>query len=416
MLNNTIRNSIQTHFFSNTKPKSSEYYGSYAKINDDNTIVKTKVIVPLQNSKVTSLKKLDIVEKTEKIVYSGDKMFDKEELKKENLPENVECCLYCIETNSMYPFLKYLLMMSSDKRLVFPTFTLKDSSIEKLIKYIKSLFDSRAVITYEGKTEINKKTQLWFKYSLQNTTIGFGKSDDKYKWVLPYEIVNLRKMLTFDIDSDVIRLFLHQTDFLFLKDDKGNIYQTPIVGYYGNYYKRTKISAALGHMSESPDSIFGPYYYFNSYGRAMRYACWSVKREPTYIDGELITNNQKGRFKKGGLVRYALFLDNYTSLVSELKETDIKSENKIDITIRKSGDFDGLLDEKEIRTDWMYYYNSIIDCRYREKLTKPYHKSHYSDPIYILKDFEQQTPLEYYYVDTSKVVDNDMDVSNLVIE
>jgi len=435
MLNNTIRNSIQTHFFSKTKPKSSEAYSSYSKIDDnDKEVVDNdkevvdddkevvdddKKVVDDINTPSTTIayyKKLPPVTEKNNISYSGDKLFDKEELDKKSLPAKVEVCIFTIETSNMNPFLKFLLTLSFKNHLVFPTFGLKDSSIEKMIEYIKSLFDSSAVITYEGKTDINNTTQLWFKYSLNNKIIQQGNYDDKYKWVLPYEIINLRKMLTFDIGDEVTRMFMNQRDLLFLRNDEGSIYQTPIIGYYGNYYKRTKISAALGHMSESPDALFGPYYYFNTYGRAMRYACWSTKREPTYINGELITNDQKGRYIKGGLVRYALFLDNYTSIVSELSGKDQHNSLNINIDIKRGGDFDGLIDSNEIRKEWMYYYDTIIDCRYRDKITKSYHQGHYADPTYVLKVFEKQTPLEYYYVDTNKVVDPNMDVSNLIIE
>ena len=93
-----------------------------------------------------------------------------------------------------------------------------------------------------------------------------------------------------------------------MRDEDDIVYETPSVGYYGSYYKNIAMTSVFGLRREEPTASLGPYYYFGSYERAMRDAIWSSSKKPMKVDGELITIDEEGRYDKGGLVRFALFM------------------------------------------------------------------------------------------------------------
>ena len=96
--------------------------------------------------------------------------------------------------------------------------TCREKTMEHLIKYIKNLINNdKGVITYEGKFDFMERTQLWFQYTDKTHIIKKGTYADDIRWVLPYEIINLRKMLTFSIDKRVTNLFLFTPKFYLFK-------------------------------------------------------------------------------------------------------------------------------------------------------------------------------------------------------
>ena len=61
-------------------------------------------------------------------------------------------------------------------------------------------------------------------------------------------------------------------------------------------------------------------------------------------------------------------------------------------------------------------FNSLVSCRYLKVEKDDSTIKEYQDPTYILKDYIQQFPLEYYYVNTDKITSTDIDTDKLVIE
>ena len=210
-----------------------------------------------------------------------------------------------------------------------------------------------------------------------------------------YEIVNTKKVLTFSVNDNVTGLFLAHNEFIYLKTNTGIIYEIPRSVYYGNYYKRIAITAVMGHESQGPFASMGPYYYFGPYGRAMRYAYWTSNKQPMVVDEEEITNNDEGRYIRGGLVRFAAFLGNYTTSVVKVG----KRSDRTDVEIIDRKNFTADIEDQNISSEWVLYYDGVIQEAIR-----------YSDggditileSQYILKNYNQQFPLEYYYVNTSQ--------------
>jgi hypothetical protein len=329
------------------------------------------------------------------IHYNGLDILNTSILTADKLNEEVEICLYSIRNRKTKPLLLFCLY-KEDEDMDWPRYNMTGKTITDLVKYIRTLFSSKQIIfTYEGYFDHNGTKQIWFQFTNKNEDISLGKYSNRLWWCMVFEIVNTKKVLTFSISDNVTSLFLAHNEFIYLKTNTGVIYEIPRNAYYGNYYKRIAITAVMGHESQGPFASMGPYYYFGPYGRAMRYAYWTGNKRPMVVDEEEITNNDKGKYIRGGLVRFAVFLGNYT--ISVVKVT--KRDDKVNVELIDRKNFTADIEDQNIPSEWVLNYDGVIQEAIR-----------YSDggditilePQYILKNYNQQFPLEYYYVNTSQ--------------
>ena len=94
-----------------------------------------------------------------------------------------------------------------------------------------------------------------------------------------------------------------------------------------------------------------------------------------------------------------------------------KSKDKKSIIITKNIDqLTGDIDDTNFKYNWVSEYNSLVSCRYLKDEKDDSTIKEYQDPTYILKDYIQQFPLEYYYVNTDKITSTNIDTDKLVIE
>ena len=112
--------------------------------------------------------------------------------------------------------------------------------------------------------------------------------------------------------------------------------------------------------------------FFSSFKKAIRYGCWTSDYKKKTLYNEDISDID-GLYNKCGLIRFALFV------------------GKIDIL--DSIEFNKLQNYITSKT-WKSNYNSIF-------LTKIKFDEDNLDinPEYIIKDFNQQTPLSYHEID-----------------
>ena len=253
------------------------------------------------------------------------------------LPRNkVNICMYQITTNEL-PFLLFSLQKTDESILEFPHYIHSEQNANDIITDISKHI-------YNGYIQYNGETYMFYQIKT-DYVVSFMNRDAIIWKVLASEIVNEQKVLTFDIARNVV--------------------DSPIAGYYGSDRKRIKYIIDMGHERENPNAILGPYYYFGTYSRAMRYVFWSSNWKPVIINDEHITD-ENGKFNEGGLVRFALFLGNHT--------IDIEDKN------------------------WNEKYDSII-------LTRKKKNDRVLEPQYILKKYNQQFTLSYHDVDTNVEVD-----------
>jgi len=293
------------------------------------------------------------------------------------------------------PYIQYLLYKYPESKnktsnlLVFPFVkTSSSASVEttanKLLKRIIKIKIKATGFLQSGNTvyvfynlssvdehsSIPRAEQQWLKLI---------KKSSELWWVLMDEICNHKKSLNFPIHHSVTSLFLKNPILIYIRQDSKNI-DLPIVGYYGNYYKFLPIIASLGQKPTTwPNLEFGPFFYFTNYTGAFRYAGWTKNYKQRKVYGREIAD-ENGKILKGGIIRFALFMEKTKVLL------DTKS-SKVDKYINNS--------------HWQKKYNSLYLGRVPRVNGSVWHMN----PRYVVHRFEQQLPLSIHLVDMKSLKD-----------
>jgi hypothetical protein len=217
---------------------------------------------------------------------------------------------------------------------------------------------------------IPRAEQQWLKLIKQSSNLW---------WVLIDEICNHRKSLNFPIHKSVSSLFYLNPILIYLKQKTKNI-DIPIVGYYGNYYKFLPIIASLGQKPTTwPDLEFGPYFYFTSYEGAFRYAGWTSNYKQRKVYDKEIAD-EDGKLSKGGIIRFALFMEK-THVLLDMKNSKISKYMH--------------------KNEWTKHYNSLYLGRVPRINGSVWHMN----PRHVVKTFDQQLPLSLHLVDMDSLKD-----------
>jgi len=345
---------------------------------------------------------------------------------KKNIPKKtygkIHVCVYKVNSQEMLPFIMFLLYKYGEE-LSFPILDYYNGDIPThVLDTFKSIFESDKEVVYKGFIEYNGDIVVIIECisgaSISGASISGASNknqiergiyNSKWQWALTSEIINVKDIMKRSISSFATKFLLDNSEVCLLYRNDGTIYETPEVGYYGSYYKKIAATAVLGMSREDVFASFGPYYYFSNFQYAMRYAVWSVNYKPQKIGTETITVDDKGRYIKGGLVRFALFTGRTKMLLG--REFDKPDESIISKELAEKSEFiRGMIKLRDNTGSWAKKYNSIrIGSHYIE-----YKYNVTTQPIVSLKDYEQQVPLEFYFVDTSNVKET-TEVDNAVI-
>ena len=219
------------------------------------------------------------------------------------------------------------------------------------------------------------------------------------------EIVNHRRVLNFSIDETITSFFKNNMDFCFLLDENNVIYEVPSVYYAGRNSSMTlNFTQMFGVSTNNKNSILGPYFYFTDYQTAVRQGCWTIDNKPADKYGKVITDNEDGRYKNGGIVRFAIFLgkmktiENFQSDANDMSDTkrerlqDRSLNQNIEILTMRISDHDG---------KWAENYDSAyighIELDNGEFLE--------NTPVIVVKNYEQQIPLSYHYINKATLTE-----------
>lgn len=358
---------------------------------------------PTPTVKALALRTITVKDK--EVNYSGVKKLNTGLIDKKNIKREVDICIYRLNNIDTKPYLLFNLVRKKDV-FSWPTINMNGKTISNVITYIKKNLGCRScVLTYEGYYTYNNKLQVWFRYSYNDETIKEGKYADPQVWALSSEIINFRKILTFSIDDNVTRFFLRNNDFIYLKNNLGRIYETPIVAYYGNYYKHIAFSATVGVLRGDVDGPLGPYYYFGNYAKAMKFAIrkgTEAKGRGTYVEdtigGEKLVVEGEGRYTKGGLLRVALFLGKTAVLLN--RKEDKADSSDITLEFSKTNNFVKALSKiRDSGGRWTDRHDSVIQG---EQTIVIGGEEYNFQPTYAVYHYDQQYPLSYYYVNTDQ--------------
>jgi hypothetical protein len=303
---------------------------------------------------------------------------------------DINIIAYTINNEKKHPFQQFLLSKSVTSELIFPKIPLFNKfNKHELIDYTKvCLFGFLSFENYEtfsdlvkfdGFYEYNNNLYLFFNLTenkvnlydiYRNSSLWFGLVD---------ELVNHKHICNIKVDESVSNFFRENQEFCFLVDDKDNIYELPIVCFMSSTEKKLKYNYMFGQTKEDKNQILGPYFYFKDYYNAFEEA------------GNLIKDNIKM-----GLVRFAIFtgnvkyIENYPNDPvdeSEIKQQRLQDTNldqNIERLTMRISDHDGRWADNY---DSVYLGNVELDDG-----------SYLNKQIVVIKEYEQEIPLSYHYI------------------
>jgi hypothetical protein len=295
---------------------------------------------------------------------------------------NIYLAVYTINNIGDIPFIQYLFIRD------FELFNLPNvTAISKLRKneitsfykqYIAETLEINyddsvnKMIDYNGYYFYKDDVYLFFdvsKYHIDK----FNNSVNTYMFAIIDEMINYQHICNIPIDPKISLFFINNSTFCYLYDFTNKYHETPLVGYTSQSTpEKMNFTHIFGECARNKTDMFGPYFYFTDYFKAIRNGGWSANYHQEKQSKKIITDNAYGRYIKGGIVRFALFM-------GKTNYVEIKDIN-------------------EIVNTWANSYDSI----YLEYTEIDANKGK-NYPSYIIKTYNQQIPLSCHFIDKSKL-------------
>ena len=317
----------------------------------------------------------------------------------------IHICSYRIITTELYPILMYLLYKDPNLDIFnFPNFKYSnyinpilfaETILYNLLNFNKILLNTEEQheclplnynAIFKGFLHENNELFLFFDSTNCENNIYDIYKKNKIWYGLIDEIINQKHICNFKIDSLVTNFFINHVDLIYLKNEENVNYEIPIVAYSGQPDNNLNFTYIFGVTKKMDNAFMGPYYYFTDFTNSINEGGWSLTHQPEFKHCKLITENIHGKYIKGGIVRFAIFLGiNKIILNNNNEEINIKNTQKYDDLTMTISDYEG---------KWSDTYDSV----YIGKLKLDdgtYIKKH---PYWILKKYEQQHPLSYHYI------------------
>lgn len=317
----------------------------------------------------------------------------------------INICVYTI-INKMRisPFILFLLY--KDKKLTFPRFKTSESVFSSAENKLNLMYQNYTTLPiYVSYKETENNIYLFYEIK-QEYKLERLNYNSNWWWATISEIMNYKKIMNFDIDNTVYKIFYSELLLALLFDKNKNKHFVGQSLYYGGYDNYISFIASLGLPKEMPTSNLGPYYYFYSYYGAGRRAIWTLSRKKEIKNGEDITRNEYGVHKHGGIVRFIVFGNEIKFFLNRSYDTDDNSD--ISQELAKTNEFfKETLKIRDVDGNWavnhdMAYIGTTYINVNHDKTKKNKLKKRRLIPQWAVRDFYQYYPLSYHYVNTDE--------------
>ena len=315
--------------------------------------------------------------------------------------------LFKINSTEENPFLQFLMYKYNKKfkmeaDITFPFMLYNSGNILNMTKkYIKNIL--HYIPTYKGYLYFEGELHLFFGIENKNFVFKKLQSNNKYWWVLIDEICNQKKILNYKIHESVSKLFLSNPELIYLYDKLGNTYEIPIIGYKGDHNEVIPYIATFGQRRSSR-SRFGPFYTFGTFIWAIRYAGWSRNYQKHIFQNKEISD-ENGKYKKSGIIRFALFLDDLEKSHVIMKTNKeyflpliMHYDNKEDKTKTELENWSKYIAQNTGK--WSMIFKSLTIPVIKFKNNSGYFNT---NTEYILSDHKKKIPLSIHEIDNSSL-------------
>ena len=348
---------------------------------------------------IDGIERLNFTEKSNTYKYEPDLNTNLSDLSVIKPNEKFYICAYRINNTGLKPFIQYCFHKDSKDILSFPV--LKHSGKKSVDKqgsdFINYIFKENPECSFFTRIR-EGHNYLFYNVSVKEKEYGhFIRKKSQWWWALMTEIVNYKKIINFDIHPNVYAIFINNPSLIYLKDKDDEIIEIPEVGFHGTYYGLLNMISTYGLRPSTINSMMGPYYYFGTFRKAVRYAGWTSTYKSREIDGVVVADKE-GRYERGGIARFAIFLgkmkvflnqpnerNDYSELVEQRIKRNPRDKRWEDLTI-KLHDHNG---------KWAEEYDSCYIGRVKLSNGGLFMKN----PEFILKNFEQQHILTIHELD-----------------
>lgn len=208
---------------------------------------------------------------------------------------------YHIDIECKYPFLQFIMEkipFCNDlirEQFVLPYITSRDNIVEDVLDSVKQMLVSMGLINcnidynmYKGMFFYDNSGYILINISTINVNPLRLSRNSLYWFVLPTEIINIKEVCGFDIDEDVINLFVKNPQISILKNKKTmTYYNVPDVVYTGcDDLKNAEFNAIFGNCKNRCFNSCKEYYYFNRLFESKRTNKF-VNRYVLFVEGRL---------------------------------------------------------------------------------------------------------------------------------
>jgi hypothetical protein len=338
---------------------------------------------------------------------------DIDNLKNSDYYGNIYLCVYLVNLNGKDPFLQYLLSNNEYEALALPVLPMYNSLHKHDIISYSEVYLSGILgvsqfepfsnnIMFDGFFEYNDDLYLFFDITKCEINIDETYSYSNVRLALMDEIVNHASICNIQIDYTTTTFFIENQSLMYLYDEKSKPYEVPVVGYVGKpTEQKVNFVMTFGESAKNKSEIVGPYFYFTNFQNAIRQGGWTATYKEELLHGTKISDKY-GRYKKGGIVRFALFTGptkyvenapndaNDESVIKKHRLEDDHFDRKKEMLTLRISDHDGI---------WAKTYDSVIigqleldDGSFLE-----------DTPMYVVKQYDQQTPLSCHFIDKNRL-------------
>jgi hypothetical protein len=319
--------------------------------------------------------------------------------------KKINLCIFNVQQTPK-PYLSYLLYKYAQEddmqeMLVFPFFksTNDNQPIVNIAREkISKIFNNwGADIDYKGYLDTeNDDVYLFFENKFIQEILFNQKRNDTWWWAVVDELINLKEVLNFPISNSVTTFILHYPLLVILFDENNIKIETPMIGFHGSYYKKITFISIFGLLRAGITASMGPYYYFANYKRVGRYALWALTNDKDNEDIKIVDDDR--RFDRGGIVRFVLFLGKTKFFLNHPSDPKDSSKKNNDTEYINS-----TLRQRDVDGKWTKQHQSVFVSEIMIYLKNV---NYTIAPQMVIKDYLQQVPLSYHYVDTEQVKDN----------
>ena len=167
-------------------------------------------------------------------------------------------CTYQVRTDGLYPFILFLFQkpIAMCKEASFVKFTNVSPKKGKYaaIAYMQSILP-RAIVSYAGFYETDENTIIILCAEEPNML------HPDYVWAIPFEILNKKRIMNYNVDPAVMAFFLANPAFITVRDKANRLYEAPMIGYKS--HQNTCAEDEMDIYRETRDAAFGKCYYID---------------------------------------------------------------------------------------------------------------------------------------------------------